>query len=355
MRPPDEDRLAAARAADALNRSLDDARYRDTPAPGDRELDAAVRRINEIAATNVPAHVIRSAEDRLWEDLMQRHITAAPTPGPAAIPADAVTRQDDLRWRPRIDRPAQRSVRVGHRIGHRVMGLVATLTIVALIGLSGLAVYLNIPDGGGEPTSMAAVGMASPSVSAENLIPADSVRRALPLEAYSDVPPAETYGDGWRTFGSPSYTLVPGTTSQVDTYPFVNDFGSRIQIQLVHYTDKDEEQAVFDWFATRLDTMQQQFDATRQLVTGSDFDSGKLLDGCRAVARAAGYETITGFPVEATACLVPERSLVVYAVFNGYPLELPYSLPVGAPNLSETIMTAVLSYQLTVATPVATP
>lgn len=142
--PPDSD------PADALNAYLDDlARGRESPNPAlDPSLAAAVRRVHDLADATTVAHASAADEQRTWEALMGYPSTAPVVPFPslpAAPPASPEPRQ--ARSYPR---------RLG-RAASRPLGLVATLTLVVLVGLSAFAAYRISPRGSDpDPTSIPA-------------------------------------------------------------------------------------------------------------------------------------------------------------------------------------------------------
>ena len=155
-----------ARQIDALNRYIDGlAQGIDPHAPDlDPGLVAAVRAIHggdTIAAGPDPD---RAGEDRLWRDLMQLR----PRPELRALPrSPSATRLPPLTGdTPRSPVMARRGPpRAIGRLRHidgRTLGMVATLTLVALVMLSALAVYLSAPDGTAPPTSIAGIGATMP-------------------------------------------------------------------------------------------------------------------------------------------------------------------------------------------------
>ncbi len=151
-----------ARQVDALNRYIDGLIHGiDRPTPDlDPRLVAAVRTIHGGDPTAAGSDPDRADEDRLWRDLMQLRprpeLRALPRGGSATVlpplTADAEGPLGDVRIGKQ--RPQGRA----RHIGGRTLGLVATLTLVALLTLSGLAVYLNAPDGTAPPTSIAGIG-----------------------------------------------------------------------------------------------------------------------------------------------------------------------------------------------------
>ncbi|CAA9572482.1 MAG: hypothetical protein AVDCRST_MAG33-2678 [uncultured Thermomicrobiales bacterium] len=155
--PPNGDRQA-----EALGQFLD-RRAAGDPAPRtglDPDLARTVDRLQNLADATVAAHVSGADEAHAWETLMQNaarpRLVALP---PAAAPATAPiahgagarwTGPDQAGWpvpassRLVAIRPGGTPSRL-QRLGHQSLGLVATLTLVALVGLSGLAVYLSAP------------------------------------------------------------------------------------------------------------------------------------------------------------------------------------------------------------------
>ena len=195
MNSPDMDRLRPidARQIDALNRYIDGLiEGIDRPAADlDLRLIAAVRTIHGSEAALSDITPGRAEEDRLWRDLMQLR----PRPELRALPRSPSTTtlppvDGELAQLPDISRrgPSRPTGRLRH-IGGRTLGLVATLTLVALVTLSGLAVWFSAPDSdssdpglfGGiaaSPTypAMVAVGGTPDAVDAVGQVPADTVR-----------------------------------------------------------------------------------------------------------------------------------------------------------------------------------
>lgn len=179
---------------DALNRYIDGlADGIDQPSADlDPRLIAAVRAIHSrnLAASDIAPG--RADEDRLWWDLMQLR----PRPELRALPRSRAATTlppltDDTMPLPVMARRGlpQPTGRLRH-IGGRTLGLVATLTLVALVTLSGLAVWFSAPPdrdssdpglfGGidASPTypAMVAVGATPEAVDAIGPVPTDTVR-----------------------------------------------------------------------------------------------------------------------------------------------------------------------------------
>lgn len=364
MTGPRPDDLAAARAADQLNAWLDCHRSGAIPRPGEPPLAPTVREAARLAAIPVADAAVRADEDRLWEDLMLRHATAAPSSDPGFAPT-AAAQPSDTRWQPRTERPADRSIRADHRFGHRVMGMVATLTIVALIGLSGLAVYLNAPRDPAPPTSLAAVGAASPtarSLAITRTVPPTPVRAdatiypnsgsfwSLPDSAYEELPAAETFGAGWHTIPSVSLVQQPGTGFQIETRYYVNNNGSRIRIMLVRYVDDAQFDEAFDYLTEEIQRYQQTMYFSDEPARTQRLETP--LDGCSRVVRAEGLEWVTSFPVTATLCRSIDEQIVMLISVNGH-LDLAEDLL--EPHAADVVVTEALDFIGSEATPVAAP
>ena len=83
--------------------------------------------------------------------------------------------------------PTARRPSALRRAGSRTLGLVATLTLVLLVGLGGIGVYLTAPrDGGDQPSAVA--GLSTPTNSFPREIPADLL--TVPLRT-CDTPEAD--------------------------------------------------------------------------------------------------------------------------------------------------------------------
>lgn len=178
--------------ADRLDRYLDGLVGGDhRPEPG---LDIALAATARAAQGPAGADPDGSAVDRTWRDLMARRPrpqlrTIPASSGPAAISraglGDRAAWTDDA---PRPGVPASRASRV-RAFGNRTLGVVTTLALVAVIVLSGAAVWLNAPRAADPPpTFLAGVG-ATPPAPAEaavwatpgvhpiaGAIPADAIR-----------------------------------------------------------------------------------------------------------------------------------------------------------------------------------
>lgn len=190
MTTRDEGRPPDARQADALDAFLND-RVRGNPSPRtelDGSLVETVHRIQGLADATLAAYVSGAGEARTWEALMR---DATSRPRLVAMPAIGATPTSEpvnLAAVMRMGRrpgaaaafPSARLVPLGpaappsrlRRLGSQSLGLVATLTLVAMIGLSGLAVYLSAPrpnDRAGFPL----LAGASPTADAES-VPSDS-------------------------------------------------------------------------------------------------------------------------------------------------------------------------------------
>ena len=153
MTSSDDRRSPNARPADALDAFLDDLTHGDRSdrhalAPG---IADTARRLRGLADATLAANIAPGDEARTWEALMR---------GRPSRP-QLVTRPSAVRPSPSrtvIPIPPSRL----RRVGSQSLGLVATLTLVALIGLSGLAVYLTAPQRD-DPATAAVVAAASPT------------------------------------------------------------------------------------------------------------------------------------------------------------------------------------------------
>lgn len=189
----DHPRPIDARQIDALNRYIDGlADGLDRPSADlDPQLIVAVCSIHGPEASAPEIAPGRAEEDRLWRDLMQLRprpeLRALPhSPSATMLPTltsnkaqlPVVSRRGEARPTGRL-----------RQIGGRTLGLVATLTLVALVTLSGLAVWITAPDAnssdpglfGGiaaSPTypAMVAVGGTPDAVDAVGQVPTDTVR-----------------------------------------------------------------------------------------------------------------------------------------------------------------------------------
>lgn len=179
-RPPDDPK------DEALDTFLN-ARARGNPSPRpelDGPLIETVYRLQHLADATLAANVSVADEARTWEALTRTRTTSRlvalpPTvaigdSGPVfRLPVGTPVRPDNPD-RPQLARvfPISRSAPPSRlrRFGSHSLGLVATLTLVALVGLSGLALYLSAPrpDGPGELPLLAG---ASPTA---ETAPADS-------------------------------------------------------------------------------------------------------------------------------------------------------------------------------------
>jgi hypothetical protein len=349
------DDLAEARAADRLNTWLDRHRSGAMPRPGEPPLAAAVREAEQLAATRVPGNVIQGYEDHLWEELMLNH---KPT-GPTSVPASVSPAVD---WRPPVaGRHPDRDPRLARRIGHRAMGLVATLTLVALVGLSGLAVYLSSPGKTPPPTSLAAVGGASPTSVVPTVAPtpvrADATAVSggtniwmLPDSAYEEVPAADTYGVDWHTISTITLVQQPQTSFQTETRYYVNNDGSRIRIMLVRYEDDAQFDEAFTYFTKEVQRYQASMyfydEPTRpERLTAP-------LDGCIDVVRAEGLEWVTSFQVTATLCRSSDPHIVVLVSVSG---DNGLDRDLRSLHPADAVVARVIDFMRSGATPVAAP
>ncbi len=365
MTGPRPDDLAAARAADQLNAWLDRHRSGAIPRPGEPPLAPTVREAARLAAIPVADAAVRAEEDRFWEDLMLRHAMTAPSTDSVSASV-AVLPPSDTRWQPRTERPADRSIRADHRFGHRVMGMVATLTIVALIGLSGLAVYLNAPRDPAPPTSLAAVGATSPTTDGQSVatptvastpVRADATTNTgagniwtLPDSTFDELPAAESFGDGWHPLPSVFLSQQPGTSFQIETRYYANNSGSRLRIMLVRYVDDFQFDEAFDYLAEEIQRYQQTMSFHDEPARTERLESP--LDGCSRVVRAEGTEWVTSFPVSATLCQSSDERFVMLISVNGH-LDLAEDLL--EPHAADVVVTEALDFIGSEATPVAAP
>lgn len=172
----DDLRASDARQARLLDAYLDDLRSGNTPPPPrlNPDLSQIARLAHELDATPLPSMTQRAAKARTWEKLMHPSKTASilafasldqpdhsVSYGPAARSSQRLVGSPGA-----VGSEAATSPRVSsrlHRIGGRSLGLVATLTLVALVALSAFAVYLSAPPRNPLPTIMlAGVGEGTP-------------------------------------------------------------------------------------------------------------------------------------------------------------------------------------------------
>lgn len=187
MTDRDDRRPLNGRQAEALDRYLDD-RARGTPSVRtalDRPLVETVHRLQGLADATVATNLSDDDEAQTWETLMRMPVTPwlsrLPSTGDGqtsdAVPRMAggtMTRDDSGDGK----QPAARIVPISRpsppsrlrRFGSRSLGLVATLTLVSLLGLSGLALYLSAPRPD-VPDGHALLAAASPTA---DTAPADS-------------------------------------------------------------------------------------------------------------------------------------------------------------------------------------
>lgn len=189
MTHPDDRQPPDARQADALNAFLDD-RARGAPAPRvdlDPSLAGTVHRLQDLAGATLAANVSGADEARTWEALLR----PVPRPRLLALPMNDTAPASDPAARLPVKAASGSEVRAGaagpsvihampisraaprsrlRRLGSRSLGLVATLTLVALIGLSGLAVYLSAP----RPDDSARLPLLAGASPTAETVPADS-------------------------------------------------------------------------------------------------------------------------------------------------------------------------------------
>lgn len=178
---------------EALDRFLD-RRAAGDPAPQtglDPELVRTAQRLQALADATVAANVSGADEARHWEILMRTPIRPRLLAmSPTIETGTPVARESAARSRrvasgrsvPDVPQPS-RIVAIGRsappsrfrRIGHQSLGLVATLTLFALVGLSSLAVYLSAPQGDDGATAPIVAG-ATPTTEP---VPAD-LREVIP-------------------------------------------------------------------------------------------------------------------------------------------------------------------------------
>ena len=166
---------AQARLLDGF---LDDLRTgAATPPLGlDPVLAQVARLAHDLGALPHPPATQRAAKARTWEHLMQPAMTSSVI----AFPAPTTTERAVLSRHPSgpsftapipPEPVRHRTPSRLRRIGHRSLGLVATLTLVALVALSGLALYLSAPRSAPSPSSMrAGISVATPSASPDGSV-----------------------------------------------------------------------------------------------------------------------------------------------------------------------------------------
>lgn len=364
--PPDSrrdpDDLAVVRAADRLNTWLDAGGPVDDAAP---PLAATTRETARLAATGVPTRATRAHEDRLWEDLMRQHLT--PSSRPAALPASSLV----LAAPAAASFPGRRDVRPrppAHPFGRRVMGMVATLTLVALVGLSAVAVSLNAPRDPAPPSnSLAGAVLGTPS--AGPFVPPSPVRAdayefpgpsgwepgdsriwGLPDTAFNELPAADSYGEGWHSLAGVTLVQQPDTAFQIETRYYVDGNGSRIRIMLVRYVDDAQFDAAYAYFADEVRRYQDTVYSSEE--PGRAERLQHPLEGCDRVMRAEGLEWVTSFQVLATLCAASDPGVVMLVSFNGRLGDLGLST---ASHVSDQITVDALTFMEWGAAPIATP
>lgn len=336
-----------------------------------RDLEAAPPEFQDLEVTLTGAFAYRaprSLRERVAREAeglraTPAHRTTPPTPDQrdtpmsAMLPTSSPLAVADVSASSPSGRRGSDSRPALYPLGRRVMGMVATLTLFALVGLLALAVYLNAPRNPTPPsTSLAGAVIGTPSpdaIASPAPVRVDATAASasgpiwtLPTAAFVELPPAESYGAGWHTI--PDVTLVqqPGTTFQIETRYYVDGEGNRIRIQLVRYTADAQFDEAFTYFADELLRYQD------MLYLYGEIDDPQLLQqplaGCDQTVRAAGYELVTGFPNQVTLCRSDELGMMIFVSVNGRVQHAPESdssLP------ADVVVTGVLGYSEPVATP----
>ena len=343
--PPHPDDLRDARAADRLNTWLDGSSNHRLAGPPDLGPIAAA--IDRLSRTGLPDTAIRRHEDTLWETLMRPQTSTAP----AVVTSPVISGQSDpVAIRPS---PARRS-------SSRVMGLVATLTLVVLISLSAVAVYLSSPRPGDEPElTLAAVGAASPTARIEPVptqARADATRVVddppiwtLPAVTAYDLPTLEILGSGWNPLvGSHYLFTLDGTDVQAEAHTYVDNRGNRVRTVVAYFPEYGSIDTAREWAQREIGTSQDSL-----YPRGADPESGRRdgrLDGCETVTRTEGLELITSFYSFATGCLSDDGRVMVLVTVSGNIIVPDSAYP---RNPADGIVTAILEATEAPATPVA--
>lgn len=180
---PDPSTPGEDRQARLLDRYLDDLRHGGDPPP---DLDPALMRmarlVSDLAVVSSGSGKIdtqRTTKAQTWEALMRPAMTPSVTPVVIAFPVWPGATIPDPSEGTRPQRTTSRPARLHpstrlQRWQGQSLGLVATLTLVALVTLSGLAVFLTAPRSDPAPTAMlAGVGDGTPDArsSDEVLLP----------------------------------------------------------------------------------------------------------------------------------------------------------------------------------------
>ena len=182
MTTRDEGRPSGAQQADALDAFLNGLAHGNPPPETDVDpaLARTARRLQGLADATLDAHLDNGRGARTWEALMRDASTRPPL---IAVPAAVLSTQHPgitttspamssggrsgapaaVAWARVVPlRTAAPPSRL-RRVGSQSLGLVATLTLVAMIGLSGLAVYLSAPQRNEDPESRSILAGASPT------------------------------------------------------------------------------------------------------------------------------------------------------------------------------------------------
>ena len=264
-------------------------------------------------------------------------------------------------WSHSVERSTTaRSSRPGRRLGQRAMGLVATLTLVALVGLSGVAVYLNAPRDNPSPTSLAGVTYGTPDtstpVASEQVTEVGTPTLAegiatLDESAYEDVPPPMAYGEDWHIVSAPYLYTLPYTDVQSRVYYYADNDGSRLLLLVVDYGDStDTASQAFDHFTAQITALQGTLDRAG-LDSTLDEIQAEPLAGCSQTFRGDGQERITNYGVGMSLCLDETNRQVIFATVNGYLWDSPG--PGQFYPASDSVVTEVLAFGGLAATPVA--
>ncbi len=346
--PLHPDDLRDARAADRFNAWLD-----GTDQPGPPDLVPVARAIDRVAGDGLPASTIRRHEQTLWEELMRQ----VPMPAPVTIPVALPVGQSSMA----VARPAPL-----RRAGSRVMGLVATRTLVLLIALSAVAVYLSLPQSGDDPTmTLAALGGASPSATTPiaERTPVRPDATVITTPAQYDVPPMwslppvsaydlpvlDILGVGWSPLvGSHYLFFLAGTDVQAEAHTYVDNQGNRVRTIVAYFPENGAIEEARDWVEREIAIYQDSLyprggSPNERIVSGA-------LEGCTDLSRTEGAERITSFSAYATGCFSDDDRMMVFVSVSGRVLIPTGRYPI---NPADSLVAAILEAIAMEAAPVA--
>ncbi|HEV2530061.1 MAG TPA: hypothetical protein VGT61_16570 [Thermomicrobiales bacterium] len=344
--PAHRDDLTEARAADRLNAWLDGTDSSPAAEPG-----LIARAVDRVAQSGLPDDAIRRHEDTLWESLMHQHTT------PAALPMTTLPLAAS-------SRPTIADPRPLRRTESRIMGLVATLTLVLLVGLSAVAVYLSSPQSGDEPTmTLAAIGGASPAATPPAAEPtpvrpdstAITTRTdvpplwALPPVSAYDLPTLDTLGAGWSPLAGSHYLWVlDGTSVQAEVHTYVDNQGNRVRTIVAYFPENGSIEEARGWAEREIAIYQESL--IPHGGAPAEEAASRQIEGCAETYRAEGREPITSYFTFATACFSEDRRTMVLVAVSGN-VFLPGTQPFLNP--ADGLVATILEATTSAATPVA--